>query len=228
MTTKKVLVIFSILCLSIPNVFSYDEIECSTDTVFSSNTCWQCFNWGTKWVWDNIWLMSDDWVNSWSSSKIVYKEEQDMPTMVNLSPSNVTWSQTPNSDDFWEYTTEFNKLYSEEDLWYVLPAWEKINWLKSKLWYAYSLDKNTIPTWWNIGLLIYTIVTHNMTDWWATVSVDTNEHKECVLFKSWKAKKKVIPLKKPKRLPETWPESILLVILALILWFGLVRFTKKA
>lgn len=229
MNAKKLLVLITVISLSIPSVFSYDEISCSTDSIFSANGCWQCFDGWAKWKWNNIWLMSDDWVNSSSDSKILYKEEQEMPTMVNLSPSNVIWSQTPNWENFWEYTADFNNLYSEEDLWYVLNAWEKVNWLKSKLWYAYSLDKNSVPEWWNIGLLIYTIVTHDMTDWWATVSVDNNEHSECVLFKSWEASKTVIVTpEKPKRLPETWPEHVLLVILALILWFGLVRFTKRA
>jgi hypothetical protein len=39
-----------------------------------------------------------------------------MPVMINLNPSNVTWTQQPSEEGFWEYTTEFNNLYSEEDL----------------------------------------------------------------------------------------------------------------
>ncbi|MDP2395951.1 MAG: hypothetical protein Q8S84_04250 [bacterium] len=55
-------------------------------------------------------------------SKILYKEEQKDPYMVNLSPTNVTWTQTPNSDKFWEYTDELNALYSEKDFGYILAA----------------------------------------------------------------------------------------------------------
>jgi hypothetical protein len=46
--------------------------------------------------------------------KIVYKEEQLDPEMLNLDPSNVTWTQTPSSENFWKYTDEFNALYSED------------------------------------------------------------------------------------------------------------------
>jgi hypothetical protein len=35
--------------------------------------------------------------------------------MVNLSPTNVTWTQVPDSNNFWEYTDELNNLYSEDD-----------------------------------------------------------------------------------------------------------------
>jgi hypothetical protein len=47
--------------------------------------------------------------------KILYKEEQVDPEMINLSSGNVQWIQTPSSDGFWEYTEEFNKLYSDAE-----------------------------------------------------------------------------------------------------------------
>jgi len=47
--------------------------------------------------------------------KIVYKEEQVDPEMINLDSSNVTWTQTPDSENFWEYTDEFNALYSDTE-----------------------------------------------------------------------------------------------------------------
>jgi hypothetical protein len=42
--------------------------------------------------------------------------------MVNLSETSVTWKQTPDADKFWEYTDEFNALYSDAELGYVLAA----------------------------------------------------------------------------------------------------------
>jgi hypothetical protein len=33
--------------------------------------------------------------------------------MVSLDSSNVSWVQIPGSDGFWEYTDEFNALYSD-------------------------------------------------------------------------------------------------------------------
>jgi hypothetical protein len=50
-----------------------------------------------------------------------------------------------------------------------------------------------------------------------------------VLFTSATEKtEEVAPIvEKPKKLPQTWPEHILLLILAMILAFGVVKFTQK-
>ncbi|MBT3728731.1 hypothetical protein HOF65_07075 [bacterium] len=45
--------------------------------------------------------------------KILYKEEQLDPEMISLDTTNVTWIETPDSNGFWEYTDEFNELYSD-------------------------------------------------------------------------------------------------------------------
>jgi hypothetical protein len=55
-------------------------------------------------------------------SKILYKEEQIDPEMINLDSNNVNWIQSPNADEFWTYTDEFNALYSDLEEGYVLPA----------------------------------------------------------------------------------------------------------
>jgi len=50
----------------------------------------------------------------------MYKEQQVMPEFINLNTSSVSWSQTPSSENFWEYTDDFNNLYSEDQFGYVL------------------------------------------------------------------------------------------------------------
>jgi hypothetical protein len=52
-------------------------------------------------------------MNATDVIKILYKEEQIEPEMINLNSDNVVWSQMPSSDNFWEYTDEFNTLYSD-------------------------------------------------------------------------------------------------------------------
>jgi hypothetical protein len=76
-------------------------------------------------------------------AKILYKEEQVDPEMVNLDSSNVVWSQTPSVEGFWEYTDEFNALYSDVEEGYVLDAGKSVTWLKSSLSHAYKLEQNT-------------------------------------------------------------------------------------
>jgi hypothetical protein len=114
-------------------------------------------------------------------------------------------------------------LYSSEFEWYVLPAWQEVTWLKSKLDAAYKLDRNEVANWWNIWLLVYSITTGNILEWWE-VSTDFSEHNECVLFKSGD---KVTPTP-PPTLPQTGPaEYFLLLILAMVLWFWIVKFKNS-
>jgi hypothetical protein len=222
---KKLLVSVSLFVMTVPSFAAYSEIDCSTDPVFSENSCNQCFDWWAKAQWDNLGLLSDLWSNTTDVQKIVYKEEQVDPEMVSLDSSNVSWVQIPGSDGFWEYTDEFNALYSDVEEWYVLDAWKSVNWLKSKLSYAYKLEKNTAPEWSNIGLLIYPITTHNILED-GEITIDNTEHNECVLFKSWEPTKEVIVTKK---LPETGPaEFMLLIIVAMILGFGILKFRARA
>ena len=232
---KRLLVIISLLLVtnysywnsdSNSTITSYEEVECSTDVVFSQNSCNQCFNWWEKKQWDYLGLLSDLWLNVTNVAKIIYKEEQVDPQMINLDPNNVSWTQTTEADWFWEYTDEFNALYSDAEEWYVLaPGWT-VTWIKTALSSAFKLDKNTALSGTNIGLLLYPIATHNILEDWE-ITVDSNVYNECVLFKSAEEWEEII--EEPKKLPETGPsEYLLLLFLAMILGFWILRFRTKS
>lgn len=224
---KKLLVTVSLLVVATPSFAAYEEIECSTDPVFSENSCNQCFKWWAKVEWNNLWLLSDLWMNVTDVSKILYKEEQIDPEMINLDSNNVNWIQSPNADEFWTYTDEFNALYSDLEEGYVLPAWESVTWIKTALSSVFTLEKNTAPKWSNIWLLVYPISTHNILED-GEITIDNSEHKECVLFKSGEASAEVIPVT-PNKLPQTGPaEYILLLILSMVLGFGILKFKANA
>ncbi len=223
---KKSLALFLLLWLSVFNVsFAYDEeIECSSDPVFSEYSCTQCFDWWEKAEWAYISLLSDDWENASGVSKVMYTEQQEMPVMYNLN-SEASWSQTPSSEDFWSYTDDFESLYSDEQLGYVLEPGQSVKWIESNLSYAYSLDTNNVAQWENIWLLVYSLLSHNILDSWE-VSMNSEPHKECVLYKSWDENEET-PVE-PETLPQTWPaEFLLLLILAMILGFGIVRYRNS-
>lgn len=224
---KKLLLVSLLLAIVTP-VSAFEEIECSTDTVFSENSCNQCFDGGNKSTGDNIGLLSDDWLNVTSSDKILYKEEQSMPKMMNLGDTNTTWSQSPeNNEEFWEYTTDFDGFYSDDQEGYVLPAGKSVTWIKSKLSSTYTLDANTAPVGSNIGLLVYPIAVHDIDDK-GDIALDAEEHRECVLFKSNSPADPVVP-QEPTRLPETGPaEYLLLLLMAMILGFGVLKISRKA
>ncbi len=200
------------------------EIECSSDPVFSEYSCNQCFEWGAKSQGWYIGLLSDEWRNASDNDKILYKEQQDFPEMVSLDSSSVEWMQTPWEEDFWEYTSDFDNLYSEDQAGYVLSAWSAVTWLKSKLSYAYKLERNELANWENIGLLIYPILTHTILDD-GEITMDNSVHNECVLYKSgWPGEQEIT---EPRTLPQTWPaDFFILLVLAMVLGFWVLSFKQ--
>lgn len=222
------LLLITTLLLTVSQVRAYDEVECNTNPVFTENTCGQCFTGWAKAQWDNLGFLADDWLNETTMKQIVYKEEQKMPYMINLGGDNVKWTQTPSETDFWEYTSEFNALFNADEEGYVLDPSQKVTWLKSKLGYAYQLETNKAAAGDNIWLLVYTIKAHNILEN-GEVTIEDADHTECVLFTSGTESVTPTPVvEKPKELPQTGPEHIFLIALALLLWVGLVRFTRKA
>lgn len=207
----------------------YEELDCASDVVFDANSCHQCFNGGKKTQGDYIGLLKDDWINATDAKRILYKEEQIMPTLVSLDSDNVSWSQTPSADGFWEYSDEFDALYSEDEEWYILDPGKRVTWLQSKTWYAYKLDQNAAVENANIGLLVYSISTHAILDD-GIPSIDDDEHRECVLFKSAGASELTpIPAApvEPQSLPDTGPvQYILVFILSLLLGFGFLTMKR--
>ncbi len=224
---KRLLITVSLLALVTPSFAAYTEVDCSTDSVFSENSCNQCFDWGSKSEWNNIWLLSDIWMNVTEVSKLLFKEEQLDPEMINLAGEQSSWTQWPDKDNFWAYTDEFNALYSDEYEGFVLPSGESITWIKSALSSVFTLDTNTASDWENVGLLVFPISTHNILED-GEITMDNNEHRECVLFKSaWAAEIKEVVV--PKKLPQTGPaEYILLLILSMVLGFGILKFKSRA
>lgn len=229
-----------VLALSMSSASAFNEIKCSTDAIFAANSCHQCFDWGAKWEGAHLGLLSDDWENTTGTSKIMYKEEQNDPQvkMINLDSSSVSWKQVPGSAGFWEYPQELEQILDEDEEGYVLPknGLKKVTWLKSKLWYAYHLQKNKAAAGKNIGLMKYTIITHDI-DGEGNINTTSNEHNECVLYKSGSpVEKKELntgsakqAAAKGKTLPKTGPEHyVLLLLLAMLAGFGFMKLRKKA
>ncbi|MCD5380289.1 hypothetical protein LR004_00010 [Candidatus Gracilibacteria bacterium] len=240
MKATKILTALSLLALSATGASAYDEVKCNTDATFAANSCDQCFTGGAKGEGDNLGFLKDEWVNSSQVDKMLYKEEQEMPKMINLNEGLVSWKSVPGTKGFWEYTADFNKLYQADEEGYVLAKGQKVVWLESKKGYAYSLEKNRVEAGKNIGMLVYALSTHNISEN-GNVNTDPNVHNECVLFTSGTPKPKVavnpgtketpkVGAKTPaKKLPNTGPEHyILLMLLAMVLGFGIMKMRKNA
>lgn len=232
MSTKQLLATAVLFAVSITSTSAaYDEIECSTDAVFSANACDQCFEWWQKAVGDNVWLIDDEWKNVSNTAKIMYKENQTMPRMLSLGGSN--WSQVPDSDNFWEYTPELEALYSEDDQGYVLEAGANVKFIQSALDSAYLLESSESAQWENIGLLVFPLLSHTMMED-GDISTDDSVHNECVLFKAGASEQEQpttpsTPEPEPKEMAqvETGAEAYLILLFALILGFVYIKTRRQ-
>lgn len=225
---KKVL-LSSMIVLALVSTASagYSEVSCGTDSVFAENSCTQCFDGGVKAEWVNLGLLTDVWSNGTSKVMYMLKWENWLSDSVRmLSLNGAAWSYEPTKDNFWEYTTNLEALPHDEGF-YTLAAWKSVDWIQSKLGYSIKLNKSPTEGQ-NSWLLKYTLNVHvddNGIPAEATVS-----HSECILFKSAAASATPTPTPKketPKKLPQTWPQEVLLLLLALLLAGGLFFVSKR-
>lgn len=218
---KKVL-LSSIITLVLVSTASagYNEVSCDTDSVFAENSCSQCFDGGVKAEWANLGLLTDVWSNDTSKVMYMLKWENSLGDSVRMiSLNGAAWSYEPTKDNFWEYTTALEALPHDEGF-YTLAAWKSIDWIQSKLGYSIKLNKSSAKGQ-NSWLLKYTLNVH--VDDNGIPAEATTSHSECVLFKSAAASATSVP----KKLPQTWPQEVLLLLLALLLAGGLFFVSKR-
>ena len=225
MSLKKIIVTVIVSTICYTWASAYTEVSCWSDATFAANSCGQCFDWGNKQAWSDLWFLSDLWVNQTGDDVLLYKEEQEMPTMINLWWADSSWVKSPSDAWFWEYSDDFEALYSDTEEGYVLSDGWSVTWIKSQLGYTYSLSNNTAEEWTNIGMLVFPITTHKiLSDWEITIDGDTL--KECVLYKS--GTPGTVVTTPPEKLPETGPaQYILLLILAMILGFSTIKILNR-
>ncbi len=204
---------------------AYDVVSCDSSATFAANSCDQCFSGGAVSEGDNKGLLTDVWENNSDSAQLLFKEEQDTPRIVSLG--GTSWSEVTASDsvDFWNYTTQLDALYDEDNLGYSLPAGESVTWLESSLGSAYQLVSSSAPQGDEVGMIIYDISVHAV-DADGLPDTATDTHRECVMYTSGESIPET-PVPETPRLPETGPEHIILALAALLLGFGFLKFRKK-
>lgn len=83
---------------------AYPEVSCSTQKAFESNSCDQCFDGGVLKSGDTLGRLVDTWTNKSSNDQVAFKDEQQMPTIVNIGGSATIWSMNPKDPaDFWKF-----------------------------------------------------------------------------------------------------------------------------
>jgi LPXTG-motif cell wall-anchored protein len=220
---KKILLSSVILLSLITSSVSawYEEIACDA-LVFSENSCTQCFDGWVKSEESNLGLLTDVWTNKTSNPMYMLKWENSLENSVEMIPLNgAVWLYEPTKENFWEYTSKLDSL--DSDGWfYTLEGGQSVDWIESKLGYSIKLNKSSEKGS-DIGLLKYSLKVHMDNN--GSPIESTISHNECVLFKSAEA-----PLvqteEAPKQLPQTWPQEVLLLLLAIML-SALLFFASK-
>ncbi len=228
---KKLLMVAGLTLLATNVNWAYTETSCSVDAVFSEYACNQCFDGWEVSVGSNISFLDDLWVNDTGVRKIMFKEEQTMPVMYSLNSSTLT--KNPNNDSFWEYTGEFDALEDSEFYGHVLPAGQRVSWIKSSLGSSYLVEK-TPSKGQNTWILVFDIMSHNILED-GEIAMNNTPHKECVLYKSAEAyvppvvqPPKPEPTPQPEKMTQvqTGPELYFLVLIMSFL-VGLVVMNRK-
>lgn len=214
------------------SIWNYSEVACDKD-YFTSNTCNQCFEWGKKMAWEKIAGLTDSWTNPNTTEQIIYNDEQKFPEIVNLWWAGTIWVNNPlDATKFWKYSdeivwTDSATAWKQE---FLLEWGKTVNYLEADLWASYALQKTDKKEWEPVWLLKFFVNYHD-TDATAKESA-IKTHTECVVYYAWTPV--IAPVTPAPVTPKeatkvkTWPESVVLVLIAALLWLGFVKLRKKA
>jgi len=150
--------------------------------------------------------------------------------------NGASFEQNPTSnEEFWEFTSELETLYSSGVDGYVLQPGQEVSWLKSTLGSAYKVNTANQTKGTNVGLLEFDLMGHNILAS-GEIAMSDAPHKECVLFKSAQAEEIVTPQAEvPTPAPEPQPEmtqvktgpEMYFIVLILSFLIGIVWTNRK-
>ncbi len=212
----------------------YKTVECSSDKIFSSNSCNECFVGGTVKKGERLDGLYDNWTNTSKNMLIAYKDEQKNPTMIPVSGSQ--WKSTPSDvTKLWKYSSDVTWIPSNGKDSYMLTAGQKIKFFESDMGAGYTLEKTNTKNGDTVGLLKFPVVYHAL-DASTAKEGDAQTHYECVKY----TLNAPVPPKAdlpppPKKTPpkevtevETGPtETLLLIVAAFFIAFGLMLSLRK-
>lgn len=210
---------------------NYTEVACDKD-FFTSNSCNQCFDWWKKMAWEKIAWITDSWTNPNTTEQVIYKDEQKMPEIINLGWAATTWINNPlEADKFYKFADEI--VWTDSATWsgkqeFLLEWGKTVNFLESDLGASYALQSTDKKEWDPIGLLKFSLTYHDTDasakEWEAKL------HTECVAYYAWTPAPATPVAKTPAEAikVKTWPESFVLIIIAMLLSFVFIKYRKRA
>lgn len=213
----------------------YKSVACTSNALFGSNGCDQCFDGGTVKVGESLSGLFDNWTNQTTNILTAYREEQKMPNMVKVGATN--WIATPTDETkMWKYSSDIVWTQSGTGgmSQYILTGGQKVRFLESDLGAKYTLEKTDKKNGDTIGILRFPIVSH-VVDAGGNDGA-ANTHYECVAYKL--NAPAVTPTTPPAGTPttpdpaeitqtETGPETLILIVAAFFIAFGLMFSLRK-
>lgn len=205
----------------------YASVSCSSNALFESNSCDQCFEGGSVKVGDSLTGLFDNWTNTTESTFVAYKSEQKTPNMVKIG--NTSWISTP-ADETKMWKSPSDVVWSP--LWsgankdgFILPKNQKVRFVEADIGAKYTLEKTDKKNGDTVGILRFPVVSHVIDASWNEGSADT--HYECVSYKLSASSSPSTPVPTtptPEKMTETktGPETLILIIAAFFIAFGLM------
>jgi len=211
----------------------YKSVSCSSNSLFSTNNCDQCFDGGSVKVGERLTGLFDNWVNNSSNIYIAYKEEQKNPNLIKLT--NSTWSSSPSDESkVWRYGTDIIWISSGTGgkTQYILPTGQKVKLFESELGAGYTLEKTTAKNGETDGLVKFPVVYHTI-DATSASEGAANTHYECATYSLSVPATPVTPTSTGTTIPKTvtetktGPETLLLIVAAFFIAFGMMFSLRK-
>lgn len=234
----KILISGALLLMSTSAVFGaagdYKETPCSAE--LTSQSCDACFMGEKIAPGGQITGFFDSWTNKNQSEQIIYKDEQALPEMIAMSSGTIFTANPLDPESFWKFgsaviwTDSATGTGKQE---FMLDAGKTVRFIEADLGASYTLTSTDKAGGEIVGILKFPLNYHN-------VDTDGNEgmketHTECVAYTADITTATVTPVETIQPTPEpkqmttvkTWPESIILVILTLLIAAGLVAVRKR-
>ncbi|MCK9272025.1 hypothetical protein M0P65_00575 [Candidatus Gracilibacteria bacterium] len=211
-------------------VSNYEKVACDKD-FFIQNNCSECFAGGNKNIGEKITSLNDTWTNPNTSEQIIYSDEQTFPELINLGGDNTKWISNPEDNTkFWKNSQEI--IWSDSKTGsgrqeFVLEGGKTINLYESDLGATYVVDSTDKMQGDAIGLLKFPLSYHNID---ATGNEgEKMDHTECVAYYAGApVVAPTAPAQTEVTKVKTGPESLILILIALITTFFFLRIRKKA
>ena len=186
------------------NAGEYTEVACSSDAIFSQNSCGQCFvGRGVK-VGERLTGLADNWKNTTSNYLIAVRDEQKTPNMVSYDS---VW--TPSSADeskMWKNSSAITWIpgTSGKDEFQLLPD-QKVTFMETDLGAGFTLTSSQKKHGETVGLLRFPVVYYTMDMTTVTRSATADTHYECVKYTLENPATPTTPPLDPKTELETGP-----------------------